>query len=85
MQMRVGCTCRAARPEDDVTHPSRPISSTVPTSTEEAVDVVRETLSQTAQSEERASPRKPKVRTVVRSENVESFDVWCFRAKRIKM
>ena len=38
------------------------------------------TLSDSAQSEERASPRKPKVRTAVRSEKEASFDVWCFSA-----
>ena len=38
------------------------------------------TLSDSAHSEERASPRKPKVRTEVRSEKEASFDVWCFSA-----
>ena len=38
------------------------------------------TLSDNAHSEERASPRKPKVRTEVRSEKEASFDVWCFSA-----
>jgi hypothetical protein len=37
--------------------------------------------SQSAQSEESASPRKPNVRTVVRSSKLESLDVWCLSAE----
>jgi len=44
------------------------------------VAVVTLTLSESAHREERASPRKPKVRTEVRSENETSFEVWCFNA-----
>ena len=44
------------------------------------VAVVTVTLSERAHREERASPRKPNVRTEVRSENEASFDVWCFNA-----
>lgn len=35
-----------------------------------------------AQSELRASPRKPNVSTPGRSQNSLSFDVWCFRAEK---
>ena len=45
-----------------------------------AVAVVMVTLSERAHREERACPRKPNVRTEVRSENEASFDVWCFNA-----
>jgi len=45
-----------------------------------AVVVVIVTLSESAHREERASPRKPNVRTEVRSEKEASFDVWCFNA-----
>lgn len=45
-----------------------------------AVAVVTVTLSERAHREERASPRKPNVKTEVRSENEASFDVWCFNA-----
>jgi hypothetical protein len=47
-----------------------------------AVAVVMPTLSESAHREERASPRKPNVRTEVRSEKEASFDVWCFNAMR---
>lgn len=45
-----------------------------------AVAVVTVTLSDSAHREERASPRKPNVRTEVISEKEASFDVWCFNA-----
>jgi hypothetical protein len=45
-----------------------------------AVAVVMLTLSESAHREESASPRKPNVRTEVRSEKEASFDVWCFNA-----
>lgn len=44
------------------------------------VAVVTDSDSESAHSDDSASPRKPKVRTVVRSVNVDSFDVWCFSA-----
>jgi hypothetical protein len=47
-----------------------------------AVAVVMLTLSESAHREERASPRKPNVRTEVISEKEASFDVWCFNAMR---
>ena len=62
---------------------SRPTLSktrTVPIGDCVAVAVVTVTLSERAHREERASPRKPNVRTEVRSENEASFDVWCFNA-----
>jgi hypothetical protein len=74
-------TCRAARPEEETTAPLRASSRIVPTGAEEAVAVVTETFSHTAHKEESASPRNPKVRTVVRSENEASLDVWCFKAE----
>jgi len=48
----------------------------------EVVAVVTLTLSERAHREERASPRKPNVRTEVRSEKEVSLDVWCFNAVR---
>jgi len=45
-----------------------------------AVAVVTVTLSESAHREERASPRKPNVRTEVRSVKEASFEVWCFNA-----
>ena len=45
-----------------------------------AVAVVTVTPSERAHREERASPRKPNVRTEVRSEKESSLDVWCFNA-----
>jgi hypothetical protein len=52
----------------------------VPISACVAVAVVTVTLSESAHSGERPSPRKPNVRTEVRSEKEASFDVWCFNA-----
>jgi hypothetical protein len=46
----------------------------------EDVAVVTVTFSHSAQSDERASPRKPKVDIDERSEKFSSFDVWCLRA-----
>jgi hypothetical protein len=47
--------------------------------TSEAVAVVTVTDSLNAHREEIASPRKPKVDTVVRSSNEDSLEVWCLR------
>jgi hypothetical protein len=52
----------------------------VPTGAESEVAVVIMTLLHMAHREERASPRNPKVRTVVKSAKEDNLEVWCFRA-----
>ena len=44
--------------------------------------VVTVTDSERAHREDRASPRKPNVWTVVRSEKEDSFEVQCFNARQ---
>lgn len=62
-----------------VTFPLRSISITVPIGVSETVAVVTVTDSLSAHKEEIASPRKPKVETVVRSSNEDSLEVQCFK------
>ena len=54
-------------------------SMTVPIGAPEVVAVVIVTDSLNAHREEIASPRKPKVETVVRSSKEDSLEVWCLR------
>ena len=62
-----------------VTFPLRSSSITVPIGVSETVAVVTITDSLSAHKEEIASPRKPKVETVVSSSNEDNLEVWCFR------
>ena len=73
-------TWRATFPLLLVRRPALSKTRMVPIGACVAVAVVTVTLSERAHREERASPRKPNVRTEVRSENEASFDVWCFKA-----
>jgi len=57
------------------TFPVESMTRLVPLGEVEDVAVTTVTFSQSAQSEERASPRKPKVDMVVRSTNSSSFEV----------
>ena len=66
-----------------LTFPVESMIRLVPLGDVEEVAVITVTFSQSAQSEERASPRKPKVDIVVRSTNSSSFDVKCFNADNI--
>jgi len=73
-------TCLATLEVESLSLPFLSISSMVPMGTSLAVAVVRVTPSLRTHSEDKASPRKPKVRTVDRSSNAASLEVWCFKA-----
>ena len=75
-------TCRAAFPLLLATRPRASISSTVPIGASAAVAVVTATCALSPQSEDSASPLNPNERTVDRSANAASFEVWCFSAVR---
>jgi hypothetical protein len=68
-------TCLATFELEFRSRPFRSISSIVPMGASLAVAVVRVTPSLRAHSEDNASPRKPKVKTVARSSKAASLDV----------
>ena len=68
-------TWRAALALFGLALPERSKSTTVPAGASAAVAVVTETESERAHREDRASPRKPKVVTVSRSEKEASLEV----------
>lgn len=74
------CTCLATLALLFLSLPVFSNSRTVPIGASLAVAVAMVTPSHNAHNDDSASPLKPNVRTVERSSNVASFEVWCFNA-----